>query len=224
MTRKLFIFELLTIAASAAAAAILYPHLPGRIPLHWNLHGQPNGYGPRASIFLVGPGLLAVMMLLTAALPWLSPRRFDVNAFRGTYAVIMCYVFVLMAYIDAVVLWVSTGHAVDSGRAIIGAVCLFFAVAGNLMGKVRRNFYMGVRTPWTLASERVWNSTHRFAARTFVLAGLLGLGLSIFGLQVWPIVALAAGGLAPVVYSLVEYKRLERHGQLENGASLAAER
>jgi uncharacterized membrane protein len=223
MTRKLLVFELLTIAASAVVAAVLYPHLPDRIPLHWNLHGQPNGYGSRVSIFWFGPGLLAAIMLLTAALPWLSPRRFEVDAFRDTYAVIMSYVFVLMAYIDAVVLWVSTGHAVDSGRAIIGAVCLFFVVIGNLMGKVRRNFYVGVRTPWTLASERAWNSTHRFAAKTFVLAGLIGLGFCIFGLQVWPIFALAAGGLAPVIYSLVEYKRLERRGQLENDSSATAE-
>jgi uncharacterized membrane protein len=100
------------------------------------------------------------------------------------------------------------------GRAVLCGVCLFIILFGNLLGKVRRNFYIGVRTPWTLASERVWNDTHRFAARITVAAGLLGLALSIAGLYLAALFALLAGGLAPVVYSLVLYKQLERRGEI----------
>jgi uncharacterized membrane protein YccC len=69
-------------------------------------------------------------------------------------------------------------------------------------------------SPWTLANERVWNDTHRFAAKTFVAGGLLGLILTIIGLHRWPVIALLVGGLAPVVYSFVFYKQLERRGEL----------
>jgi len=101
------------------------------------------------------------------------------------------------------------------GRAIIGGVCLLLALLGNLMGKVRRNFYIGVRTPWTLANERVWNATHRFAGKTLVAGGLAGLALTVAGLNGWPVmVALLAGALIPVGYSLVFYKQLERRGEL----------
>jgi uncharacterized membrane protein len=218
MTRKLFLFELLVLAADLAATAILYPHLPAQVATHWGMSGQPNGYSSRASLFLIGPGLLAGIMLLTALLPWLSPRHFQVDTFRSTYRRIMTYMFVMMAYLDAVILWLASGHQIDAGRAIVGGVCLFIALIGNLLGKVRRNFYIGVRTPWTLASERVWNATHRFAGKTFVAAGALGLAFSILGLVRWPIFALLAGALAPVIYSLVYYKQLERRGELENGA------
>jgi uncharacterized membrane protein len=126
----------------------------------------------------------------------------------------MLLFFGIMTYSYAVMLWADCGRAIDMGRAVLCGVCLFIILFGNLLGKVRRNFYIGVRTPWTLASERVWNDTHRFAARITVAAGLLGLALSIAGLYLAALFALLAGGLAPVVYSLVLYKQLERRGEI----------
>jgi uncharacterized membrane protein len=82
------------------------------------------------------------------------------------------------------------------------------------MGKLRRNFYLGIRTPWTLTSERVWNETHRFAARITVAGGMVGLALSIAGLYLWALLAILVPLLASVVYSLVIYKQLERRGEL----------
>ena len=90
-----------------------------------------------------------------------------------------------------------------------------FALLGNVLGKVRRNFYVGVRTPWALASERVWNATHRLAGKTFVAAGLVGLVLTAAGLNGWPtFVSLMVGAFVPILYSLVYYKQLERSGAL----------
>ena len=66
-------------------------------------------------------------------------------------------------------------------RSLMGALFLFLILIGNVLGKVKRNFYIGVRTPWTLASEKVWYATHRFAAKAFVIAGLLGVLSVIFG-------------------------------------------
>ena len=218
MTRKLFLFQFLVLAGALAATAILYPHLPGTVATHWDWRGQPNGYSSREMLYLVGPGLLAAFMVLTAVLPWLSPKRFDVDGFRSTYTRIMVYVYILIAYLDAITLGLASGRAIDAGRAIMGGVCLFLVLIGNLMGKVRRNFYIGVRTPWTLASEKVWNSTHRLAAKTLFASGLLGLASAIAGLQTLPIFFVLAGALIPVIYSLVYYKQLERRGELENGA------
>jgi uncharacterized membrane protein len=92
---------------------------------------------------------------------------------------------------------------------------LFFALMGNVLGRIRRNFYMGVRVPWTLASERVWNDTHRLAAWLMVAGGLTGFVMLMAGLPV--AAALAVLGVVlvvPVVYSFVHYKQLERRGAL----------
>lgn len=214
MTRKLLIFELLIVAAVAIATILLYPHFPVRVGTHWGFNGRPNGYSPRGMLVLWWPGFLAGIVALSAALPWLSPRRFEVDSFRSTYRFIMVSLFLMLAYAYAVILCAACGMHVDALRAVLGGVCLYVAVAGNVMSKVRRNFFIGVRTPWTLANERVWHATHRFAAKCFVIAGLVGLVLAIAGVRFGPIAAILVGALIPVIYSLVYYKRLERRGEL----------
>jgi uncharacterized membrane protein len=214
MNRKVFVFELLMIAAALAVTIVLWPHLQGQVTTHWNLQGQPDGHGARWELFLMGPGFMGAWMLMTWLFPWLSPKRFGMDSFWSTYRRVMAMMFCLIVYAYTVVLWEGLGHAVDGSRAILGGVCLFTVLAGNLMGKVRQNFFIGVRTPWTLASERVWNATHRFAARTFVAGGLAGLVLSFLGIGMYPVIALLGGMLAPVAYSLVIYKQLERRGEL----------
>ena len=215
MTRKYYLVAMFLTAAVLVATVIAYPRLPDSLATHWNLHNQPNGYSPKWTLFLVGPGLMAFMMLLMYVLPWLSPKNFEVDSFRSTYLQIMLMLVCMMAYLYAVTLWAGLGHSVDVGRAIAGGICLIFALLGNLMGKVRRNFYIGVRTPWSLASERVWNATHRLAAKTLVAGGLLGLALTAAGLNgLSVVVVILAAAIVPVVYSLVFYKQLERRGEL----------
>jgi uncharacterized membrane protein len=217
MTRKVFFFEILLIAAALVATAVLYPQMPARIPLHWNYHFEPDRYGPRWVLYLFGPGFMALVMALTWLFPWLSPKRFEIDSFWSTYHRVMLLVFGMMAYSFAAMLWADCGRSIDMGRVISFGICLFFILIGNVMGKLRRNFYLGVRTPWTLASERVWNATHRFAAKTFVAGGLVGLVFSVVGLFLWAILATLVGALAPVVYSLVIYKQLERRGEIDDG-------
>jgi uncharacterized membrane protein len=215
MTGKHYLVGMLLTAAVLVATLVAYPHLPSSVATHWDVHNQPNGYSPKWALFLIGPGLMAGTMLLMYFLPWLSPKRFEVDSFRSTYLQIMLMLVSMLAYFFAVALWAGVGHPLNVGRALVGGVSLLFALLGNVMGKIRRNFYIGVRTPWALANERVWNATHRFAARTFVVGGLAGLALTAIGLDGWPtVVTLMAGALLPVLYSLLFYKQLERRGEL----------
>jgi uncharacterized membrane protein len=118
-------------------------------------------------------------------------------------------------YIQGILLRAALAGPWDVGKAVTAGVSLLIALLGNVMGKVQRNFYIGVRTPWTLASERVWIATHRLAGKTFVVGGIAAFILSLAGtgLGVFLGVILAAA-FVPVGYSLVYYKRLERRGEL----------
>jgi len=215
MTRKYYVIGILLTAAVLAATIVAYPRLPGMVPTHWNAHGEANDYSAKWALFLLGPGLMAAMMVLFRFLPWLSPKHWEVDSFQPTYLYIMVIVVSLLAYVNLLMLWTDLGHTVRVDRAILGGVCLLFSLLGNVLGKVRRNFYIGVRTPWALANERVWNVTHRMAAKTFVGGGLLGLFLTILGMEGWwTLGPLLVAVLAPVVYSLVVYKQFERHGEL----------
>jgi uncharacterized membrane protein len=213
--RKYYLVALLLTALVAMADVWAYPRLPETIVTHWNLHNVANGWSPKWVLFLVGPGLMLALMLLMRVLPWLSPKNFEVASFQVTYLQIMVMLVCVAAYLQLLVLWSGLGHAMNIGRATVGGVCLLFALLGNLMGKVRRNFFVGVRTPWTLTNERVWNATHRFAAKTMVVGGLAGLVMTAAGVEGWPVLGvLLAGALAPVVYSLVMYKQMEAGGEL----------
>ncbi len=215
MSRKYYLLGLLVTALVTLATVAAYRHLPEYVATHWNMRNEPNGYSAKWFLFVLGPGIMCGMMLLMRALPWLSPKNFEVDSFRATYLQIMLMLVCMMGYFQLVILWSGLGHPMNVGRAIVGGVCLLFVLLGNLMGKVRRNFYVGIRTPWTLANERVWNATHRFAAKTLVGGGLLGLLLTATGLEGVPVIGVVlAGALVPVAYSLMFYKQLERRGEL----------
>lgn len=209
----------IVLAAIAFVATLLaWPHLPERVPLHWNVHGQVDGWGPRGMLMVVGPGAMLGELVIFALLPLLSPKRFEVESFMRTYLRIMLAVTLLAGYITAVLLFAGvTGH-VDVSAALFGGISVVLVFLGNLMGKVRRNFFIGIRTPWTLASERVWYATHRLAGKTLVAAGIASFVAALWGGLAGTVAWLAlvlAGVLVPVVYSFVHYKALERAGGLE---------
>jgi uncharacterized membrane protein len=214
MKRKYFLIAALVIAGAFIVTLALYPELPDRVPEHWNLRGEIDRYGDKWEIFLL-PGVMVFFVLFFAALPWLSPRRFEVGAFRSTYLYIMLLLIVFFAYLHALKLWAAFSKPLDMNRSLMIAAFLALILLGNVLGRVRRNFYIGVRTPWTLASEKVWDATHRFAARAFVLAGLLGLlSMIVSSGALAGMVILGAALLASALYSLVYYKRLERRNEL----------
>lgn len=164
-----------------AVSAWFYPGLPQRIPTHWNIHGQVDGHGDKRWAVFLMPLFTTGLLALFAFLPALSPKKFEVDAFRPTYLFIMVAMVALFVHIQAIILmatWQEVGGGakrIDVGRSLVGGIFVFFALMGNVMGKVRKNFYIGFRVPWTLASDRVWNDTHRLAAWLMVAGGVLGL-------------------------------------------------
>jgi uncharacterized membrane protein len=220
MKKRYFVACLVLVAAALAATLVAWNQLPARVPLHWNAHGRVDGYGPRWMLLAVGPGAMLAELAVFAALPALSPKRFALEPFSATYLRIMLAAVSLAGYITAVLLWVALTGDVEVTGALLAGVSVLVVVLGNVMGKVRRNFFIGIRTPWTLASERVWYATHRLAGKSMVAAGILSLGAvfvgGVAGIAAWIAVVLA-GVMVPVVYSFVHYKALERDGTL--GAS-----
>ncbi len=214
MKRHYFLASIVLTVAVLAVSLGLYPQLPNRIPTHWNLQGKVDDYSGRGTIFLM-PGILLLMVGLFRILPWLSPKQFSVDSFRNTYEFVMFLVIVLLAYDHVLMLWAALSGSLDINRSLLGGLFLFLAMLGNVLGRVRRNFWIGVRTPWTLASERVWNDTHRVAGKLFVLAGILGFAATMAGASpIVAIVLICAAAIIAVTYSLVDYKRLERRGQV----------
>jgi uncharacterized membrane protein len=197
---------------SLAATLLAYRHLPGIIPSHWNAAGEIDRYGPRGWLF-TQPVVLVLVSLLWAVLPGVSPDKFRVAGFSETWWYCGMVVAALLAYIQAVLLWGVWTGSMPMARALLGGIGIGIVLLGNVLGKVRRNFWLGVRTPWTLASDRVWYATHRLAAKTMVAGGLAALGAALLDLPFYVgTAAILMGALVPAAYSLVYYKRLEGAG------------
>jgi uncharacterized membrane protein len=211
MTKKHFLWwSMPMLMLVLAVTALAWPGLPAVIPIHWDAAGQVNGYGPRATIFLQ-PAIMGVLVLLWPQLPAASPGKFKVEGFSATWWFSGMVVVGLLAYIQGVLLTVLAHGTLDIGRALLGGIGMAVVLLGNVLGKVKRNFWLGVRTPWTLASDRVWYATHRLAGKTMVAGGLVALAAALLDLPFdLGIGAVVIGALAPAAFSLVYYKRLER--------------
>src|SRR6185369_1400636 len=103
MTRTYFILCVAVTIAALLLSAIVFPNLPLQVPIHWNIHGQVDGYGPPSVLFVM-PAVMVALLLLFWVLPWLSPKQFEVDAFRETYWFIMFVVMALMGYMHCILL------------------------------------------------------------------------------------------------------------------------
>ena len=219
MTRAHLLVCLVLVAGAFVASAAVYPRLPEKIPTHWNIQGQIDGYGNKQWALFLMPAIMLGLTALFLALPWLSPKQFSLDSFQSTYGFIAVVIMATMLYIHGLMLWAAVAGQVDITRALLAGLLIMFGLMGNVLGKVRRNFWVGVRTPWTLASDRVWNDTHRLAGQLFVAAAVSGLvcvllPLPLPAITIATIVIILSAALFPAGYSLVHYKWLERRGEL----------
>lgn len=207
MKHKAFWETMLWICAALplAATAALYPLLPEVIPIHWNASGEIDGWGPRFQAFILAAVCLGVSLLLRF-LPLLDPKRNSYRQFsRGYFAVrLVCAAFFCL--MQGVTL-ASAFHpaALPIDRLTFGGMGLVFCVMGNFMPKFKHNYFCGIRTPWSLASEENWWRTHRLAGLFWFWGGLAIAVLAVFlggtALTLAAVVVLSVVGLVPVVYS-----------------------
>jgi immunity protein, SdpI family len=204
------VLALVLVVAAFLISVLFYGRLPEKIPTHWNIHDEVDAYSSKAFGAFVMPAVMAGLFLLFLALPAISPRGFRFESFRSVWGILQSAVLGLLLLAHALVLFAALGKPVDVPRGIEAGVGLLIAVLGNFLGKVSRNFFVGIRTPWTLASEEVWLRTHRLGGKLFVLAGLAMFVLALAGAG--PLatnVPLIAAALVSVAASYFIYRRVE---------------
>jgi uncharacterized membrane protein len=167
------------IAGMFFLAAITWSWAPERIPVHWNLAGQVDRYGGKVEGLLMPPLLALGIYVGMLLLPRIDPGHKNYAVFRGAYATIRVALLTLLAGLYGVTHLVLRGYAADVGTIVPLAVGGLLVILGNLMGKIRPNWFVGVRTPWTLSSKESWVKTHRLAGWLFVVGGLALMVTSI---------------------------------------------
>jgi uncharacterized membrane protein len=201
------------VASAFAMTAMAYPSLPAVIPTHWNAAGVADGFMPKTVGAWLVPGVSAGTLALFLVLPLVSPRGFEMTGFSGAFAVMRRSVLVFLTFIHGVALLIGLGRDIDMTKAAWGGTGLLLAIIGNYFSKVRKNFFVGIRTPWTLANDEVWERTHRFGGRLWVPGGLLICLAGLAGQSAWLLPALLVMALVPCVYSYLIYRRvIQRDG------------
>lgn len=182
-----------------------------KVPMHWNLRGEVDRYGSQLEGLYMLPGLTAVMIILFALVPLIEPRRRHMQLSLSAYKKIICAIIIFMGCIHGLILLSSLGKHLDIGRLVVFGIGVLFVWLGNYLGKVRSNFFVGVRTPWTLSSELSWTKTHRLAGWLFFLFGLVQIGTAFFWQPHWAFGIMIGGvlicSLTPMVYSYFIWKR-----------------
>ncbi len=207
------------VCLSFALAVVLYDRLPELVPTHWNATGEADGFTAKPWGPLVLPLSMAGVYLLLSAIPRISPRGYGIERFQAVFETLQAAILAFLFLVTVLVLLAGIGTPVPMNRALHAGLGLLFVVLGNFMGKLRKNFFIGIRTPWTLANDEVWLRTHRLGGKLFVLAGV---GLLVSGLlgggTVPLLVAVGLAGGVPAVYSYVLYRRLERPRNADKGS------
>jgi len=194
------------IAAMAAAGLWALLQLPegARVPVHFNGRGEPDGWaGAGFGLFML-PGLALALLGLQGLLPRIDPRGDNLRRSAKALATIWCAVALLLALLQGHIVMLALGLAQPLPRLPLLLVGGLFVVMGNILGKLRPNFTVGIRTPWTLANERVWDQTHRFGGKAFVLAGAALLALSLAAPPAeWLMPAILAAALGPALAAVL---------------------
>ena len=181
--------QILLVAGMFIVAAIVWPFGPESFPVHWNIRGEVDRYGGKFEGLLLLPLIALAIYGLLRFLPLLDPGRANYSSFQSAYLVIRGSILLLMAVMYACMLLVAFGYHVDIATVIPILIGGLFVVLGNVMGKIRPNWFVGVRTPWTLSSRHSWNKTHRLAGWLFVLMGI-AIGGCAFMRSIWmPMIA-----------------------------------
>lgn len=204
------------VVLSAAASVFVAPELPEQLVTHWNAAGEPNGtmQKPLALAFL--PGLMAVSLLVFAAIPRIDPLRRNIQDFRVYYDWFVVVFTVFMLVVHTGILAFNLGYSFDFTLLVVAGVALLLYYVGVLLEHAERNWFIGVRTPWTLSSDEVWRRTHDLAARLFKLtAAVAVLGL-LFGDHAvyFLIVPAVATAIVTVAYSYYAYEKLGEGGDV----------
>lgn len=213
MSTKLSItisFILIVIATLVGAA--LWTQLPDPMPSHWNAAGQVDGYMSKFWGIFMMPLMTAGITLLLIAVPQIDPLKANIAKFRGLFNAFIVGFVVYMLYVYALTLFASLGYDFNMTIMLLPVMGILFIGLGYMMKSAKRNFFIGIRTPWTLSSDVVWDETHKLGAKTFMISGVVVILSAFLGeAGIWLMMAaLFVASIVPVVYSYILFTRLEK--------------
>lgn len=172
-TIKTEIISVIALLITLGASFYFYNNFPPTVPTHWNIAGEVDGWGSKFVAAFVIPLIILGMYLMFLFLPLLDPKKERYSQFAKVYHVFKTILVVFMAIIYFITSFSGLGYNIPVATIIPILVGLLFVIIGNYMSKLKMNWFVGIKTPWTLSSEEVWNKTHRVGGKIFIISGII---------------------------------------------------
>jgi len=209
-TRTTIFITIFLIAFSLVFSISVYNRLPEQMASHWNEAGQVDGTMSRFWGAFMMPLVVIVMLAFFLVIPGIDPLKANIAKFRGKFNTFISLIVAFMTYIHILTMVWNLGYdQFNMGTAMMPALGLVFIFAGIMMRKAKRNFFIGIRTPWTLSSDHVWDETHRIGAVLFIVSGIIAMLGVFFGSNaIWLVLVPILGSTTfLLVYSYVLYQK-----------------
>lgn len=186
---------------------VFWDRLPDQVPIHFDLDGNANGYGPKLLTPLINLGLYALLLIIM----FIDPKKENYFRFMKIYNKLRIVLIVFFVAVSSIIIFISMGYNIDTNRLFLIGIPLLFTLVGNFLINIKPNWMVGVRTPWTLASENVWRKTHRLTGIMWFWSGLVCLVLG-FLIEPWYAYRILFGfvvgtSLIAIVYSYIAFKK-----------------
>jgi len=184
--------------------------MPETLVSHWGLYGEPNGYSSKFVGLFLMPIISLVMYVLFLVLPHVDPMKENVKEFRKYYDLFIVAMVGFLFYLYVLTIAWNLGATFNMVQFLVPAFALLFYFIGTMLEKSKRNWFMGIRTPWTLSSDEVWEKTHKQGSKLFKLTGFVGLLGIVFPEQAFflVIVPVLLTSFYLLVYSYFVYKNV----------------
>jgi uncharacterized membrane protein len=199
------------VALAFLTAAYIFPHMPEQMASHWNISGEVNGYCGRGFGVFFMPALSLALLGLFTVLPMIDPMGKNYSHFRMEYDTLVALIMAFLYYTYVLMLIYNMGISFEFSRFLSPAFGILFFYMGVVIRKAKQNWFVGIRTPWTLSSEHVWDRTHRFSGDLFKAAGIVAfLGILFQEMLLVSVSILIAAVIFGFVYSYIEFHREKR--------------
>lgn len=200
------------IILSFALGIYFYPQMPLQMASHWNISGNVNGYMPKFLGLFLLPLILLVIFIVFNIIPKIDPKKQNITKFRNQYDIFINILLGFLFYIYLLTIIWNLGIKFNFGQLLSPAFAVLLYFIGILMEKAQPNWFIGIRTPWTLTNEKVWVKTHKLGAKLFKICSFLSLlGILIPGLSFWLIlVPIITVTISVFIYSYIIFSRYEK--------------
>jgi len=200
------------IVVSSLIGMYFYPRMPGAIASHWNIRGEVDGYMSKFWGLFLMPLISLCLLLLFVLIPKIDPLKGNIEKFRNYYDGFIVLMIVFLFYVYLLTIFWNVGLRFNMIQLLAPAFGILFYYCGILIENAKRNWFIGIRTPWTLSSDKVWERTHKIGGRLFKITGVVGLLGVLFHdyamlFILMPVLLITA---YTVLYSYFEYQKETR--------------